>query len=265
MLTKTQISCRLCDNISLHEFTLTVLQKYEIGYFLCTSCGSLQTELPFWLDEAYSSNLNDLDTGAAHRNMDSLAASLTIANLLKHSNIVDIGGGDGLLCRLLRDHNKNAFVSDSYAQPVYAQGFAEPNFSKPDMLTAFEVFEHFAKPDEEIDRLFLKRPSAILIMTTPYSGQGPDWSYLIPNTGHHIFFYSEQALEFIAKKYDFDLFRYNNYSLFCKRGTLTSLMRLILRVRLHPRVIRMYRAILGYRIADGYVQDAKLITDAKLI
>lgn len=241
-----------------------MLQKYEVCYFQCSICGSLQTEAPYWLNEAYSSNLNDLDTGAAHRNLDSLAASLTVANLLNFTNIVDIGGGDGLLCRLLRDHGKNAYVSDSYARPVYAQGFTDPDFVRSDMLTAFEVFEHFAEPAREIAKLFSGEPSALLIMTTPYAGQESDWAYLIPETGHHIFFYTEQAFSYIAKKYGYEVFRHNDYTLFCKTGLLTSTLRLVLRLRFHPRMIRLYRAVLGYRLGNGFARDARLIAERKV-
>ena len=258
-----QIVCRLCRAAASYSFTLMVMKKYSVGYYLCTDCKSLQTELPYWLDEAYASNLNDLDTGAAHRNLENLAVSLTIARLFGFTNVLDVGGGDGLLCRLLRDHGLNAYVSDSYAQPVYAQGFSVPDFSGADMLTAFEVFEHFAEPCREIDALFAKRPSTILIMTTPYQNEGPEWEYLIPETGHHIFFYGEQALAKIASNYDYDLLRHGNYTLFCKRGLLTNANRLYVRFRLHPRIVRLFRAVLAYRRIDGYVRDAHLIADRK--
>lgn len=258
------IFCRLCRGLGSYEFTLTVLRKYPVDYYRCGECGSLQTELPHWLDEAYSSNLNNLDTGAAHRNLDSLAVSMTVSNLLDLHNMVDIGGGDGLLCRLLRDHGKNAYVSDSYALPVYAQGFTKPNFDRPDMLTAFEVFEHFAEPAEEIDKLFVQRPLLVLIMTTPYKGQGADWDYLIPGTGHHIFFYSEKAFKIIADRYDYDIFRARDYTLFYKKNLITTLKKRVLRFRLHPRMIRLYRALLGYRLDDGYVRDASFIAEREI-
>lgn len=264
MTTYAQTPCRLCHGASDYKFKLCVLRKYQVSYFQCEICGSLQTEVPYWLDEAYSSNLNDLDTGAAHRNLDSLAVTLIVANLLGFSNMVDIGGGDGLLCRLLRDHRKNAYVSDSYAHPVYAQGFTIPDFSTPDMLTAFEVFEHFVDPAEEVSALFARNPSAILIMTTPYRGEGPDWAYLIPDTGHHIFFYSEKALAHVASKYGYDVFRHEDYTLFCKSGLLTKRMKCILCFRLNPRMVRLYRAVLGYRLANGFARDAQTITERKV-
>ena len=264
MTTHDQIICRLCSAAASYSFTLTVLKKYPVGYYSCGNCKSLQTEPPFWLAEAYSSNLNDLDTGAAQRNLENLAISLTIARLFRFSNMIDIGGGDGLLCRLLRDHGLNAYVSDNYAQPVYAQGFAVPDFSRPDMLTAFEVFEHFDEPHKEVSALFAMNPSAILIMTTPYHGEGPEWEYLIPKTGHHIFFYGERALEKIAADYGYDLLRNGNYTLFCKPGLLTGTKRLYLKFRLRSRIVRMFRALIAYRVSDGYVRDARLRAEQTL-
>jgi hypothetical protein len=44
----------------------TVLNKHRVSYYYyCTGCGSLQTEKPHWLAEAYApGNLSKLDNGA---------------------------------------------------------------------------------------------------------------------------------------------------------------------------------------------------------
>jgi hypothetical protein len=44
-------------------FRHTVLRKYDVQYFQCGGCGFLQTETPYWLDEAYSSAIVTADTG----------------------------------------------------------------------------------------------------------------------------------------------------------------------------------------------------------
>src|SRR5690349_10770988 len=132
--------CRLCDGTIELQFRLQVLGQFDVGYFRCQRCHSLQTERPYWLEQAYrANNLSNLDTGAAQRNLHNLAACWSIAKLLRLRNVLDVGGGDGLLCRLLRDYELNCFVRDKYASPTYAQGFDEPDFAQPDMIVAFEV------------------------------------------------------------------------------------------------------------------------------
>src|SRR5688572_10641672 len=128
-------ACRLCGEHVAFVFLLKVLRSYDVSYYRCQHCGSLQTERPYWLEEAYrKNNLSILDTGAAQRNINNLAACYAVSKLLKAANVIDVGGGDGLLCRLLRDYEINCFVKDKYASPTYAQGYTEPDFKVPDLL-----------------------------------------------------------------------------------------------------------------------------------
>ena len=129
---------------------------------------------------------------------------------------------------------------------------------------AFYGFPWREYTSSEISALFARNPLAILIMTTPYRGEGPEWAYLIPDTGHHIFFYSEQAFAHVADKYGYDLFRHEDYTLFCKTGSWTKMVRRVLRFRLHPRMVRLYRAVLGYRLANGFARDAQTITEREV-
>ena len=105
--------CRLCGSPTSDIFQLTVLSEHEVHYYECFGCGSLQTEAPYWLDTAYNStNLSREDTGAAQRSIQNSAAVFAISRLLNLKNVFDFGGGDGLLCRLLRDTGINCFLGD---------------------------------------------------------------------------------------------------------------------------------------------------------
>ncbi|MEJ2506837.1 MAG: hypothetical protein P8Y81_11315 [Ignavibacteriaceae bacterium] len=57
------VTCKICSSESKYVFSATVLQKYDVKYFHCPECGFLQTEEPYWLDEAYSSAIGAEDTG----------------------------------------------------------------------------------------------------------------------------------------------------------------------------------------------------------
>ena len=48
--------CRLCKGGQKYSFSKKILNKYHVDYFKCSECGSLQTEYPYWIDEAYQKN-----------------------------------------------------------------------------------------------------------------------------------------------------------------------------------------------------------------
>ena len=253
----TTESCRLCDGTLSHQFTRTVLKRHSISYYLCKQCLSLQTENPHWIDEAYSSNLAALDTGAAQRNIRNFIITICVAWTTKSKNIIDVGGGDGLLCRLLRDYNLNCFCVDKYAKPTYALLYDKPNFSTPDLVTGFEVIEHFPQPLEDLDSIFHLDPKFILLSTGIYKNQGEDWWYLTPDSGQHIFFYSKKSLAWIAKHFSYEIKILGSEILFYKKGTLTlpKLRLLILQALLRQPFFSILKAIIFLIPARGHITD----------
>jgi 2-polyprenyl-3-methyl-5-hydroxy-6-metoxy-1,4-benzoquinol methylase len=248
--------CRLCGGKLEPQFRLQVLGRYDVGYFRCESCHSLQTEQPYWLEQAYeANNLSNLDTGAAQRNLHNLAVCWSIAKLLHLKNVLDVGGGDGLLCRLLRDYELNCFVHDKYASPTYAQGFDVPDFAQPDMVVAFEVMEHYPEPRNDLQKLFATRPKAVLASTGIFNSQGQDWWYLAPDSGQHIFFYSKPALQLIARTHDYELVISSGYSLFLRRGACGGLKKSLAKTLLRSGMRRFTRARLAMSSADGVWKD----------
>jgi|ERR1700722_3481129 len=247
--------CRLCGGAVHHQFTLRVLGKYLVEYRRCEQCNSLQTEVPFWIAEAYSSHLALLDTGAAQRSLTNLAAAYCVSRILRLNDVIDFGGGDGLLCRLLRDYDINCFVHDKHAAATYAQGFDTPDFSKPGIVLAFEVMEHFADPARELSNLFDVAPNAILVSTLVYSDQGPDWWYLAPESGQHVFFYSDKALRRIAKHYEYSYFAFGNYSLFVKPQLAASARLILLRALLNGYSLRLVSAGMRLLPTPGVWKD----------
>lgn len=250
-----QESCRLCGGALSSRFVLPVIGKYDVRYSQCLDCRSLQTESPYWLGEAYARNLSNLDTGAVQRNLHNLAACYAIARLFRLRNALDFGGGDGLLCRLLRDYGINCFVRDKYASPAYAQGFTEPDFRTPDLVLAFEVLEHLTDPAAQLEELFQADPPVVLASTDLFSTQAQDWWYLAPESGQHVFFYSRQALQLIAAKYRYELMVSGGFILFVKPARLTRLRSLLARLLLAGRICRLIRARLALLPATGVWRD----------
>jgi 2-polyprenyl-3-methyl-5-hydroxy-6-metoxy-1,4-benzoquinol methylase len=157
-----------------------VLGKHEVVYHECPQCESLQTDPPFWLDEAYSKgHLGSADTGAVARCLTNQSSIFELARALRFSctaRILDFGGGNGLLCRLLRDLDFDARRFDSHAANHFAQNF-EDDGGTYDIVCAFEVVEHFANPFKELPTIFEGAERAVVIGTQPYARQGKSWWY----------------------------------------------------------------------------------------
>lgn len=243
--------CRLCGGTTETRFRGRVLGRHDIDYRACDSCGSLQTEPPYWLAEAYGSNLADLDTGAAQRCFVNLGASHAVARLFGLTTVIDVGGGDGLHCRLLRDHGLDAVVRDAHARPTYAQGFDKAHFGVPDLVTCFEVMEHFANPAADLEQVFGLGAAAVLASTERWRGQGPDWWYLAPASGQHVFFYSDAAIAGIAARFGYELVGRGGYLLFVRPALVSPVRSALARFWLRGRVARLRAALLQARQPGG--------------
>ena len=192
--------CRVCINETKFIFK-GILIEVPVKYYECLYCGYIQTESPYWLDKAYSKAINDSDTGIMARNQINakivLAAMWIIGGL--NNTLVDYAGGYGILVRLLRDFGVNALWTDRFCQNLLAGGF-EHNGEKAVLVTAFEAFEHFVNPAQELDRLLRIAPN-ILFSTELISDPAPkqdEWWYYGKDHGQHIGFFRLRTLEKLA-------------------------------------------------------------------
>jgi hypothetical protein len=256
-------TCRLCKGKLSLQFTCRVLGKHEVEYLKCSGCGALQAEEPYWLEDAYKINLASLDTGAAQRNLDSAAAALLVCQVLDLQNALDVGGGDGLFCRLMRDYGVNCYSSDRYASSVYSQGFTTPDFAVPQLVTAFEVIEHFACPSKDLDSIFALDAGVILISTALYESQMGDWWYLAPESGQHVFFYSAGALDWIGERYGYQYLSSGNLVLFFRPRSIGTLQRWRLALLLNPLLRRPLRAFMSLRRTPGVWRDHVAVKTAE--
>lgn len=197
-------SCRLCGGGTLARFTASVLGRHDVTYWHCEACGSLQTDLPYWLKEAYASVDLAADLGMAARTLQMaqrVSLALRFAGIDHQTRCLDYGGGNGLFCRMMRDQGFDFWNFDKYVTPFYCAGFAAERPTAPcAVVTSFEVFEHLAEPAREIDAIFGLAPDLWIFSTQLYSGQGVDWDYLARANGRHVFFYSARALASLAAR-----------------------------------------------------------------
>ncbi len=251
-------ACRLCGGNTGFAYRTVVLGKHEVAYHRCQQCGSLQTQQPYWLDEAYSSATSSIDPGAARRVLDSYVLVHLIARLFGCRKLLDFGGNTGFLCRLLRDHGYDAYCFDRYITPSYAAHFVGSPQQQHDLVTAFEVIEHFAFPHRDLEQLFAPRPRVVLATTELFTGQSADWWYLAPREGQHVFFYSPAAVRLIAARYGYSVSIGAGFILF-SREPLSAVQRIAVRI-LRPRVRRLLGTILLSTRGHGAESDMALLT-----
>jgi hypothetical protein len=228
--------CRLCGGGLCKKFTKRLLGKYDVDYLECEHCLSLQTTEPFWLSETYGGTLPNLDYGAARRAMRTCALvlmSTAILGISRKSRVLDFGGGDGFVCRLLRDTGFEAYVFDRYAKNAYAHGFSREPSDRYDVVCAIEVFEHLATPNVELAVIFSSQPQVVVIATDSYHGQGPDWPYIGSDQGGHVFFYSAKAMSLIGARYGYNVLSHDSSTIFFK-GPISRIRRAALALSLRP-------------------------------
>lgn len=199
------MDCKICRTEAEVKFNATILNKYNIEYFACPNCKFIQTEEPYWLEEAYQNSINDFDTGIMQRNMNlSRKTALFIYFFLdKKSRFLDFAGGYGVFTRLMRDIGFDYYWYDLYSENLLAKKF-EYTAGKVELITAFEAFEHFVEPMAEIEKM-LEISDSILISTLIYDGSNipipGEWWYYGLEHGQHVSFYTRETFEYIARQY----------------------------------------------------------------
>lgn len=198
------VTCKICIGKSAKLFTTLVLEKHNITYYKCVECNFIQTEEPFWLDEAYSSAITSLDLGLINRNLQFIPIVTTIIKTFfnKEEKFIDYGGGYGMFVRLMRDEGFDYYRQDIYCENLFSRNFDVTDLSqknKFELLTAFEVVEHLVNPLMEI-KLMLSYSDNLFFTTSlyPESEDLLNWWYLAPQTGQHISLYSKKSLQFLA-------------------------------------------------------------------
>jgi len=218
------MKCNICKSEISFLFKSMVLNKYDVDYFKCPNCDFIQTEKPFWLNEAYNNAITDLDVGLVSRN---LAYSVMLEKIIKNNfnskgKFLDYAGGYGLFVRLMRDKGFNFYREDRFCENIFSKNYDledvkdKNNF---EVVTAFEVFEHLENPIEDIERM-LQYSDTVIFSTELQPNQeikeSKDWWYFTPETGQHISFYSEKTLKYIAERFHFFFFSIGNLHMMSK-------------------------------------------------
>ena len=228
------MKCKVCGEEAEIKFAAKVLAKYDAEYFFCSNCKFLFAGNPFWLEEAYREPINLSDTGLLKRNQ-YFACLVTVIIFFffnKKGKFLDFDGGYGVFTRLMRDNGFDFYWNDPYCKNLLAAGFESDinSGSKIELLTAFEVFEHFTDP-AEINKLLAICRNIIFstrLLPKPLPEPGTYWYYGFEH-GQHISFYSTETLQYIAKK--------NNLYFYSERGLHIFTKKRISKIKLYVLVI----------------------------
>lgn len=199
--------CKVCHSAMRFAFKQKLLRKYEVSYFFCAECGFLQSEEPYWLNEAYSNAIAIQDTGLIQRN---LAISRRLSVILyfffdRNGRYLDFAGGYGMLTRIMRDTGFDFFWADKYATNLLASGFSADKDTGPySAVTAFEVLEHVHEPvDFVAEALGYGNSRTLIFSTETFAGEPPvpnGWWYYATEAGQHISFYQKRTLAKMANR-----------------------------------------------------------------
>jgi hypothetical protein len=253
-------NCRNCGGVAKYIFTGNLI-CHQVDYFECSSCGYVQTEDPYWLDQAYAEAINESDTGIMLRNQaNAKIVLITLWMLGKlHGTLVDCAGGYGILVRLLRDMGINALWSDSYCQNLLAKGFEHTN-QKADLVTVFEAFEHFLSPAEELDRLLQIAPN-ILFSTEIIAESTPEhdsWWYYGKEHGQHIGFFRIRTLEMLAhERGKYFVSNGTSHHLILDKSINQAVWKILIRLN------RFASSILRHRLVTKVWSDHRLMARVK--
>ncbi len=219
------MTCKICHSPTTQVFSKTILNKYPSSFYQCSSCRFVQTDEPVWLEEAYSNAITTLDIGLIDRNLALRDETIELIDACfpEAGKFLDYAGGYGMFVRLMRDKGLDFYRQDVYCENLFAKYFdiEDVKINRFDVVTAFEVFEHFKDPMTEIAEI-LKYSDTIIFSTKllPQTVKEiSEWWYLSTETGQHVAFYDPATLSFIARHFKKEYyFNGRNLHLFTSRN-----------------------------------------------
>jgi hypothetical protein len=208
--------CPCCGDNLVSWGSACVLEKYIALYQKCRNCGYIKPENSHWLTEAYRSAITTSDTGLLSRNLD---LSIRLAPLFKvlypaGGQFLDYGAGYGVFARLMRDRGYQFYSFDTYCENIFSPDLLVSQIAgRFEAITAFEVFEHWVNPTDELDKI-TEATDTIIFSTCliPDDTSTPrDWWYFGLEHGQHVSFYTRKALIALGLKYGMKLATRDNY------------------------------------------------------
>jgi SAM-dependent methyltransferase len=188
--------CRLCGE-KTNPF-------FGDEFFLCENCKAISRKLNSLPDaitekKRYDQHQNSPDDG--YEKFISPIINYVLRNFSREKNGLDYGSGP------------NSILSNILAEKKYTLSKFDPFYETDssvlnntfDFIIACEVIEHFHYPQNDFKKLKekLNQKGEILIMTHLYDFAINFENWYYKNDFTHVFFYTQETIEWIKKQYDF--------------------------------------------------------------
>ena len=246
------MNCPICQSEMRHVFDARILGRHPARYPRCPSCELIKPENPCWLDESYSNAIAETDVGLVSRNLRNRELLGPILTRLHPASgkILDVGGGYGLLCRLMRDMGWNCYTTDAYCENLFAAAYEPAGEFECPTLLAFEVFEHIEDPlsfVKEKIRDYGARTFVFSTLTHSWEIPPRDWWYYTFETGQHISLYTRRTLSRLADEIGWHYLPISNEMHVFTQFQPNHIDRLLL-CRKHRVLSRAYRSFANFRL-----------------
>lgn len=230
------MNCNICNSQTSKINRTRIMNKYEIDYYYCNHCGFLQTEKPYWLNEAYGTSITSSDAGGLLRSLVLAETCSVIIYFLfnKNGQFIDYAGGFGIFTRRMRDIGFDFYWQDKYSANLLARGFEySDKLGRIEAVTSFESFEHFPDPLKEIETMLSFSRNIIFttdILPSPVP-KPEEWYYYGLHHGQHISFFTQRTLEYIADKYNLHYYNTGSIHFLTEKKLELFLVKLLLKLR----------------------------------
>lgn len=256
------MNCKLCDQKSEKRFDAVILGKYPTSFYLCSSCGFLQTDEPVWLEEAYRDPINACDTGILQRNerMRELVSILLYHFFDPGQRYLDFAGGYGIFTRHMRDVGFDFHWCDKYSDNIFAKGFED--CSQPvEAVTAFEVFEHLVDPVAEVKKMLsISRNLIFATELLPDPVPAPhQWWYYGVDHGQHISFYTRKSLEKLAARFNLHYYTFHDLHIMTEKELPRLKLKLVKKVM---RRLDLFSRVRN-KMVSKTIEDMKFVLSSK--
>jgi hypothetical protein len=228
----TKVQCRICRAPAGIAFTVCIRNERNESLFRCSTCSFCFFAEPDWLEQSFSEELNELDIGSVARSL-FVADFMTAVFPLRRSGytVLDWGGGDGLLTRLLRERGINCVWQDPFVKPRFVGAAIYEPSSRVDVTVVSEVFLHLTDPVSVLRLLLSQSEVVIMTAVVPPKDITAQWWYLMPETGQHVSFYPPPALQALATQTGSRLYTDGRFFHVFSRRKLAFTTRMLIKIR----------------------------------
>ena len=267
---ESQELCAVCSGGTRFLFSYEVRGKHQAFLHECHNCRFTYISNPHWLDESFSSELNDLDIGSVDRCLVLADFVEVLIRSMKSSKsrFLDWGGGYGLLSRIMRDRGLDFVSHDIYTRPLFVESSSNLNSETFELITMSEVALHLVDPVPVFTKIMESTDVLVFTAVIAPTVIPNDWWYLMPDTGQHVAIYHEETLQALAKKLGVQVTSDGRFFHVLHRKSLGVKSRLIIKSRplafafaWFNATTRLVKRGLGRNSSLTPADQAKLIAD----